>query len=323
MHALSCGARRGARLYRACVLHAGRGSDWASATSQSVGSVPVNSCCRSAQCDTTAYLAPGTSCSSLQEWLRKAVTSPITAGSVRSWSVSSVGCTVVFGRGSDSEEAAAVAALVGGSDTDDTLQRAMDLFRCLPAGRLSASEEVHSALERVVRVAAADERRDRRRLLRIASSPAQATQAAVDAASIAARGEGGHQKGSGAQARTCPVVVVASLGKVCDIETSGEHADTQEVQAGHGPQPLQSGAWLHGAITAAAQSWEERAGEGEIQRGKQVEDAPNPVHTTRRVALTTRMKRASVGKRARRNRQIPRGAGTSHSWALPMIASIG
>ena len=44
------------------------------------------------------------------------------------------------GRGSDAEEAAAVAALVGGSDSDDTLQRAMDLFRCLPVGQLFAAD---------------------------------------------------------------------------------------------------------------------------------------------------------------------------------------
>ena len=43
-------------------------------------------------------------------------------------------------RESDAEEAAAIAALVGGSDSDDTLERAMDLFRCLPAGRLYAAD---------------------------------------------------------------------------------------------------------------------------------------------------------------------------------------
>eukprot|EP00964_Phaeocystis_antarctica_P026054 scaffold14653_cov66-Phaeocystis_antarctica.AAC.4 len=56
--------------------------EWASATSQSVGSLPVFSWRRFAQRDTTACLAPGASFSSLHEWLRKAVTSPIAAGTV-------------------------------------------------------------------------------------------------------------------------------------------------------------------------------------------------------------------------------------------------
>ena len=56
-------------------------------TSQRVGSLPVISWRRFAQCDTTACLAPGASLSSLQEWLKNAVTSPIAAGSVRARSV--------------------------------------------------------------------------------------------------------------------------------------------------------------------------------------------------------------------------------------------
>ena len=55
-------------------------------TSQSVGSLPVASMRRLAQRNTSACLAPGASFSSLHEWLRKAVTSPIIAGSVRAWS---------------------------------------------------------------------------------------------------------------------------------------------------------------------------------------------------------------------------------------------
>ncbi len=51
-------------------------------TSQSVGSLPVASWRRLAQRDTSACLAPGASSSSLHEWLRKAVTSPIVAGTV-------------------------------------------------------------------------------------------------------------------------------------------------------------------------------------------------------------------------------------------------
>ena len=56
-------------------------------TSQNVGSSPVASWRRLAQRDTSACLAPGASSSLLHEWLRKAVTSPIAAGSVRAWSV--------------------------------------------------------------------------------------------------------------------------------------------------------------------------------------------------------------------------------------------
>ena len=50
-------------------------------------SLPVASWRRLAQRDTSACLAPGASFSSLHEWLRKAVTCPIDAGTVRSWSV--------------------------------------------------------------------------------------------------------------------------------------------------------------------------------------------------------------------------------------------
>merc|ERR1719482_1875051 len=44
------------------------------------------------------------------------------------------------GRGTEAEEAAAIAALVGGSDPDAALKRAVTLFRCLPASRLLASD---------------------------------------------------------------------------------------------------------------------------------------------------------------------------------------
>eukprot|EP00964_Phaeocystis_antarctica_P074568 scaffold45860_cov78-Phaeocystis_antarctica.AAC.6 len=71
-------------------------SDWASVTSQSVGSLPVVSWRRVAQRATTACLAPGASFSSLHEWLRKAVTSPIAAGSVRAWSVGPADGAVVL-----------------------------------------------------------------------------------------------------------------------------------------------------------------------------------------------------------------------------------
>ena len=43
-------------------------------------------------------------------------------------------------RGTEAEEAAAIAALVGGSDPDAALKRAVTLFRCLPASRLLASD---------------------------------------------------------------------------------------------------------------------------------------------------------------------------------------
>ena len=44
------------------------------------------------------------------------------------------------GRGTEAEEAAAVAALVGGSDSDAALDRASKLLRCLPASRLHAAD---------------------------------------------------------------------------------------------------------------------------------------------------------------------------------------
>ena len=44
------------------------------------------------------------------------------------------------GRGTEAEEAAAVAALVGGSNPDAALERASTLLRCLPASRLHAAD---------------------------------------------------------------------------------------------------------------------------------------------------------------------------------------
>ena len=44
------------------------------------------------------------------------------------------------GRGTEAEEAAAVAALVGGSDPDAALERASKLLRCLPANQLFAAD---------------------------------------------------------------------------------------------------------------------------------------------------------------------------------------
>ena len=44
------------------------------------------------------------------------------------------------GRGTEAEEAAAVAALVGGSDPDAALERASKLLRCLPASQLHAAD---------------------------------------------------------------------------------------------------------------------------------------------------------------------------------------
>eukprot|EP00964_Phaeocystis_antarctica_P112708 scaffold76837_cov68-Phaeocystis_antarctica.AAC.1 len=49
---------------------------------------------------------------------------------------------------------------------------------------------------------------------------------------------------------------------------------------------------------------------------------PSPVSKTRTVAHTTRIARASVGKRARRRRQKPSGTGTSHHTRSPTAASI-
>jgi len=50
------------------------------------------------------------------------------------------------GRGTEAEEAAAIAALVGGSDPDAALERAAKLFRCLPASRLLAADLAASGL---------------------------------------------------------------------------------------------------------------------------------------------------------------------------------
>ena len=44
------------------------------------------------------------------------------------------------GRGTEAEEAAAIAALVGGSAPDAALERAAKLLRCLPASRLHAAD---------------------------------------------------------------------------------------------------------------------------------------------------------------------------------------
>ena len=59
---------------------------------------------------------------------------------------------------------------------------------------------------------------------------------------------------------------VVSLDVVCDVEPSFEHAKTQEEEAGHGPQPPQGGAGLHGAIAAAAQRGGGRAGGSKVHR---------------------------------------------------------
>eukprot|EP00964_Phaeocystis_antarctica_P002798 scaffold1480_cov57-Phaeocystis_antarctica.AAC.4 len=50
--------------------------------------------------------------------------------------------------------------------------------------------------------------------------------------------------------------------------------------------------------------------------------APIPAHATTAAAHTTRIARASVGKRARRRRQMPGGCSTCHQKRLPTAASI-
>ena len=133
-----------------------------------------------------------------------------------------------------------------------------------------APEELRGAIERGIGVAAADERRDRRRLFRLCATCAQTPQAVVDAAAVAGRGEGGAQKTGDAQGRFCPVIeAVVSLHVVCDAARSGEHTDTQETEAKHGPQPPQGGTGLHGAIAAAAQRGDERACRREGKCGQQ------------------------------------------------------
>ena len=61
---------------------------------------------------------------------------------------------------------------------------------------------------------------------------------------------------------------VVSLDVVRDAVPSPEHAQTQAVEAGHGPQPPQGGAGLHGTIAAAAQRGGERGGDNKVQRSK-------------------------------------------------------
>eukprot|EP00964_Phaeocystis_antarctica_P147304 scaffold113845_cov72-Phaeocystis_antarctica.AAC.2 len=130
-----------------------------------------------------------------------------------------------------------------------------------------AAKELRGAFERGIGIAAADERRDCRRLFRLGAAPAQAPQAAVDAATVAGRGEGGTQEEADAEGHSCPVQIIASLDVVCDAVCSVEHAQTQEEEAAHGPQPPQGGAGLYGAIAAAEQRGSEHAGQGEEQRG--------------------------------------------------------
>ena len=114
--------------------------------------MPVVSWRLLAQRDTSACLAPGASFSSLHEWLRKAVTSPITAGSVRAWSgvatfkllSRSAACSRLAGRQRSSfvaRSSAAPGALPPTSAaTAAALERAAKLLRCLPASRLHAAD---------------------------------------------------------------------------------------------------------------------------------------------------------------------------------------
>eukprot|EP00964_Phaeocystis_antarctica_P034895 scaffold19889_cov76-Phaeocystis_antarctica.AAC.3 len=137
-----------------------------------------------------------------------------------------------------------------------------------PAGG-QAAEELRGAFEHGVRIATADERRDRRRLFRLGTAPAQAPQAAVEAATVVGRGEGGTYEAGGAQGCSCPVIdVVVSLVPVHVDEPSVEHAQTQEKEAVHGPHPPQGGAGLYGAIAAAAQLGGVRGGGSKAQRSK-------------------------------------------------------
>eukprot|EP00964_Phaeocystis_antarctica_P074631 scaffold45935_cov75-Phaeocystis_antarctica.AAC.1 len=212
-----------------------------------------------------------------------------------------------------------------------SLSRILDAVgkvRCeQPAGG-QAPEELRGAVERGVgsAAAAADERRDRRGLFLLIAAPAQAPQAAVDAATIAGRGEGGAQEEGNTHSRSCPSEVVVSLDVVCDAECSAEHAVTQEEKAGNLPQPPQGGAGLHGALAAAAQRGGERGDGGELQRSnreaKSIWQVSRECCVDGELAHTTRIARASVGKRARRRRQAPGGSGIDHHRLLPTAASI-
>ena len=66
-----------------------------------------------------------------------------------------------------------------------------------------APEEVRGAFERGVGIAATDERRDRRCLFRLRAASAKAAQVAMEAATIAGRGEGDTQEEAGAQGLYC------------------------------------------------------------------------------------------------------------------------
>eukprot|EP00964_Phaeocystis_antarctica_P031852 scaffold18016_cov65-Phaeocystis_antarctica.AAC.2 len=195
--------------------------------------------------------------------------------------------------------------------------------RCVQPAGGQAPEELRGAFERGVGIATVNERRDRRRLLRLSAAPAQAPQAVMDAATVAGRGKGGTQEIGRAQDRMCPVIEgVASLDVVCEAGTSDDDAQTQVKEAEHYPQPPQGGAGLHGAIAAAAQRGGERGDGGEGQRGTQ--EANCTWHfsgETMKIAFATRIARASVGKRARAKRQAPTVDGTTHQSWSPTAAS--
>ena len=78
-------------------------------------------------------------------------------------------------------------------------------------------------IERGVGIAAADERRDRRRLFRLGAAPAQAPQAAVGAATVAGRGEGT----TAVNGKTCYVTQWSFCGDLERERAPGERSYTR------------------------------------------------------------------------------------------------
>eukprot|EP00964_Phaeocystis_antarctica_P003830 scaffold2058_cov69-Phaeocystis_antarctica.AAC.4 len=298
MHALSCGTKRGARTHRACERAVGWGVVrlWASITSQKVGSLPVVFLRRFAQRDTSACLAPGASSSSRHEWLRKAVTSPIAAGTVRARSVGPVGgavvlstrstaCSWLAGRQRRSFEARSSAASGSLPPTSAATAAAFSASVPRPAPRRPRRRWMRPRLRGVTRAA-----HRRRAMLKSAMrNPAMSTPKPRSKRRPTAHIR--RKAGRGCMARS---------PRQRSVVASAPALAKSSAASGKPNAPDQTPASVPTRMSA-----------------------PIPVHTTTAVAHTTRIARASVGKRARRRRQRPSGAGTSHHMREPTAASIG
>eukprot|EP00964_Phaeocystis_antarctica_P055213 scaffold32480_cov68-Phaeocystis_antarctica.AAC.5 len=209
--------------------------------------------------------------------------------------------------------------------------RASQVCGLQPAGG-QAAESFRGALERGVGIAAADERRDRRRL---GTATPQVPQAAVDAATSAGSGEGGKQEDGDAHGhRICPVeeemnseLVALDRGPCPNPGRRGGSRSTAAAGRGGGcmARSLRQrsvGASAQRVPKSSAASGKPKTGRQTPRSVAEMATAPNPVHTTTKVTHATRIARASVGKRARRMRQMPSGNGTSHQSSRPTAASI-